>query len=138
MDTTLQNRLNVETEKVLYNTIVTHAALNMNWLVTAELLDDQENSIESRMKFWQFHSEKQTYVLNTQIETPHENGVRALEFSTPYPVDNLVCASCGQYDVKIWTLEDPESIHSKSIYLLLVISLTSLIIKIISLSIRNK
>lgn len=113
MDTTIQNRLNVEKNKVLYNTAVTHASLNMNWLVTAELLDDEEHAIESRLKFWQFDYEKQTYSLNTQIELPHENGVRAVEFSTPYNVENLLCASSGRRDVKIWALEDSDNIHSK-------------------------
>lgn len=115
MDTTVQNRLNIEMDKVLYNTVVTHASLNMNWLVTAELLDDEQHAIESRLKFWTFDQEKQTYSLNTQIELPHENGVRALEFSTPYSVENLLCASSGEYDVKLWALEDSESIYSKTI-----------------------
>lgn len=117
MDTTIQNRLNIEKDKVLYNTVVTHAALNMDWLATTELLDDQEHTLESRLKFWRFDTEKQTYVLNTQVELPHEDGVRALEFSTPYPVDNLICATCGLYDVKVWALEDPESIHSECHYI---------------------
>lgn len=91
---------------MLYNLYVSHVALNMNWLATAELLDDHENTIESRLKFWQFDLEKQSYVLNTQIELPHENGIRALEFSTPYNVDNLLCATSGEFDVKIWALED--------------------------------
>lgn len=115
MDTTVQNRLNIEMDKVLYNTVVTHASLDMNWLVTAELLDDEQHAIESRLKFWTFDQEKQTYSLNTQIELPHENGVRALEFSTPYSVENLLCASSGEYDVKLWALEDSESIYSKTI-----------------------
>lgn len=115
MDTTIQNRLNIEKDKVLYNTVVTHAALNMDWLATAELLDDKEHTLESRLKFWYFDLEKQTYVLNTQVELPHENGVRALEFSTPYPVENLICASSGLYDVKVWALEDSESIYSEYI-----------------------
>lgn len=113
LDTTTQNRLNIETEKVLYNTYVSHATLNMDWLATAELLDDHEHTLESRIKFWQFDVEKQTYVLNTQIELPHENGVRDLEFSTPYSMENLLCASCGEFDVKIWSLEDSDSIYSK-------------------------
>lgn len=113
MDTTGQNSLNIEKDKILYNTAVTHASLNMDWLVTAELQDDQEHTIESRLKFWSFDSEKQIYSLNTQVELPHENGIRALEFSTPYSVENLLCASSGERDVKIWALEDPESLHSK-------------------------
>lgn len=85
----------------------------MDWLATAELLDDQEHTIESRLKFWMFDDVQQTYSLNTQIELPHENGVRALEFSTPYTIDNLLCASAGEYDVKVWSLEDSLNYKSK-------------------------
>lgn len=122
MDTTIQNRLNIETDKVLYNTVVTHTSLNMNWLVTAELLDDELHAIESRLKFWIFDHEKQSYSLNTQIELPHENGVKALEFSTPYSVENLLCASSGRYDVKVWALEESDSIYSKTNILIKCIS----------------
>lgn len=113
MDTTIQNRLNIESDKVLYNTMVTHSALNMNWLVTAEYLDDGDHTIESRLKFWSFDQDKQTYALNTQIELPHEGGVKALEFSTPYSVESLLCASGGSREVKLWALEDSDNIHSK-------------------------
>lgn len=114
MDVTLQNRLNIETEKILYNTIVTHTALNMNWMVTGELLDDLEHTIDVRLKFWQFDEQKQTYSLNTQIELPHENGLTALEFSSLYNVEPLLCASSGKDNyVKLWSLEDSTSIYSK-------------------------
>lgn len=85
----------------------------MDWLVTAEVLDDQENTLESRLKFWRFDAEKQIFTLNTQVELPHENGIRALEFSTPYSIENLLCASSGEFDVKLWTLEDIERVDSK-------------------------
>lgn len=117
MDTTIQNRLNIERDKVLYNTVVTHASINMNWLVTAELLDDQQHTIESRIKFWIFDQEKQNYSLNTQIELPHEEGVKAIEFSTQYSVENLLCASSGKHDIKVWALEDSDSIYSKFLFI---------------------
>lgn len=113
LDTAGQNRLNIETNKILYNTYVSHAALNMDWLATAEVLDDKEHTLESRLKFWRFDVEKQIFVLNTQVELPHENGIRALEFSTPYSMDELLCASSGEFDVKLWTLEDVERVDSK-------------------------
>lgn len=113
LDTVGQNRLNIESDRVLYNIYVSHASLNMDWMATAEVLDDQEHTHESRLKFWRFDAEKQNFVLNTQIELPHENGVRALEFSTPYSVENLLCASSGEFDVKLWTLEDMERVDSK-------------------------
>lgn len=98
--------MNVEADKILYNLYVSHATLNVDWLASAELQDDHEHTIESRLKFWAFDEAKQAYTLNTQIELPHENGVRKLEFSTQHSVENLLCASSGEYDVKIWALED--------------------------------
>lgn len=120
LDTTAQNRLNVESDKILYNLYVSHATLNVDWLATAELQDDHEHTIESRLKFWAFDEAKQAYALNTQIELPHENGVRTLEFSTQHSVDNLLCASSGEYDVKIWALEDSSNWKSKFLYKLII------------------
>lgn len=106
--------MNIETDKILYNTYVSHAAVNMDWLATGEVLDDKEHTLESRLKFWRFDVEKQIFVLNTQVELPHENGIRALEFSTPYSMEELLCASSGEFDVKLWTLEDIERVESRS------------------------
>lgn len=94
---------------------VSHATVNTDWLATAEILDDHEHTIESRLKFWAFDEAKQAYVLNTQIELPHENGVRALEFSTQHSMENLLCASSGEYDVKVWALEDSTNYKSMSL-----------------------
>lgn len=85
----------------------------MDWLATAELLDDHEHTIESRLKFWAFDRATQAYTLNTQIELPHENGIRTLEFSTPHSFDNLLCATSGEYDVKIWALDDSKNYKSE-------------------------
>lgn len=113
LDTTAQNRLNIEADKVLYNLYVSHASLNSNWLATAEMLDDHEHTIESRLKFWAFDEKQQEYKLNTQIELPHENGIRCLEFSSPHSIDNLLCATSGEFDIKIWSLEDSTNFKSK-------------------------
>lgn len=115
MDIVQQNRLNIETSKILYNLYVSQAALNMDWLVTAEILDDHEHSIESRLKFWAFNEKTQKYALNTQIELPHgDDGVKCLEFSSQHTVENLLCASSGEYDVKVWALDDSQNYKSKS------------------------
>lgn len=116
LDTSVQNRLNIERDKVLYNTYVSHATFNMKWLATAELLDDQEHTTESRLKFWLFDEQIQNYVLNTQIESPHGNSIRTLEFSTRYVDDNLLCASSGEYEVKVWSLNDSQNYQSKFIH----------------------
>lgn len=115
MDTTNQNRLSLETQKVLYNVNITHAAINMDWIVTGELMDDQQYSIELRLKFFRFDTEKQTYLLNTQVELPHERGLTAIEFSSPYSVDNLMCVTSGKDNVvKVWSLENSDDVRSKS------------------------
>lgn len=111
---TCQNRLNIEAGKILYNLYVSNAGLNSDWLATAEIQDDHENTIESRLKFWRFDEQKQEYTLNTQIELPHENGIRCLEFSSPHSIDNLLCATSGEFDVKIWALEDSTNFKRKS------------------------
>lgn len=115
LDTTAQNRLSLETAKVLYNTCITHAAISMEWLVTAEMLDDQQTSVELRMKFWHWNVERQTYVLNTQVELPHDGGLMALEFSSAYETEQLMCASAGKDNVvKVWTLEVSDDVNKKA------------------------
>lgn len=110
---TNENRLSMESHTILYNTRVTHSACNVEWLVTAESLNDLEHFPEIRLKFWKFDTVGQTYVLNTQIESPHEGGVTALEFSSASDVDNLLCASSGlDRKVKVWSLENSEVIES--------------------------
>lgn len=84
-------------------------------MATSEILNDHEHTTESRLKFWAFDEQKQEYKLNTQIELPHENGVRCLEFSSPHSIDNLLCATSGESDVKIWSLEDSTNFKSESI-----------------------
>lgn len=101
---------------MLYNTAVTHSAISMDWIVTGELLDDQVNSIELRLKFWHFDTERQTYVLNTQVELPHEGGLAAVEFSSAYSTDALLCATAGQDNaVKIWALQESTDVNSECI-----------------------
>lgn len=111
----MDNRLSLEMNKILYNTRITHAAFNVDWLVTAESLDDLEHLAETRLKFWKYDAQKSTYVLNTQCESPHVGGVTALQFSSSFNVENLLCASTGlDRKLKMWSLEQSEVIDSKS------------------------
>ncbi len=111
----MENRLSLESECILYSTRITHVACNVNWLATAECLDDLQHFPEVRLKFWFFDAVKKTYVLCTQIELPHDGGVTALEFSSPSNVENLLCASSGNdKKVKIWSLEETEVIDNVS------------------------
>ncbi|CAD7079270.1 unnamed protein product [Hermetia illucens] len=114
VDVVLQNRLSMESEKILYNIRVTSAAFNVDWMATVEELNDQEHCPEVRLKFWQFDKESQNYTLNTNVEQPHEGSVKAVEFSSALDTENLLCATagCDNY-LKIWALEDSASIHKK-------------------------
>lgn len=121
LDTTGQNRLSLETAKVLYNTCITHAAVGFGWLVTAELLDDHQTAVEVRLKFWQFATSSQAWVLNTQVELPHEGGLTALELTegalaggVAESDDGVVCATAGKDNVvKLWTLERSDDVNSE-------------------------
>lgn len=74
------------------------------------MLDDGEHTLKSLLKLWRFDVKKQIFASNKQVELPHENGIRALEFSTPYIMGELMCASSGVFDVKLWELRgDRES-----------------------------
>lgn len=111
----MDNQLSLECGKILYNTRLTHVACNVDWLVTAECLDDLKHIPEIRLKFWLFDSMKKTYILNTQIETPHEGGVTALEFSSATHADNLLCATSGlDGKVRVWCLEESQLIAASS------------------------
>lgn len=88
-------------------TRLTHVAFNVKWLVTVQSSNDLEHDPKSRLKFWSFDVVQKIYVLNTQIEAPHERGVTSLEFSSPKEVENLLCASSGlDGKVKVWSLEE--------------------------------
>lgn len=111
----MDNRLSIEKDLILYNTRITHAAFNVEWLVTAESLDDLEHFPEVRLKFWKYDAQKNTYVLNTQSESPHVGGVTALQFSSSFNTENLLCASSGlDRKLKMWSLEESEVIDSRS------------------------
>lgn len=115
MDITNENHLSIEANEILYNTRITHSACNVNWLVTAESLDDLVQFPEVRIKFFEFDTVRQTYVLTTQIESPHEVGVTALEFSSSFNVESLLCASSGlDRKVKVWSLEESAVVSSGS------------------------
>lgn len=59
LDIAMQNVHTKEPQKILYNTRVTHVALNQEWMATVECWDDFEHAFEARLKFWCFSEEKQ-------------------------------------------------------------------------------
>ncbi|XP_017007025.2 uncharacterized protein l(2)05287 [Drosophila takahashii] len=106
---------NVHTEeanRIIYNTLITRAAFNINWMATGEVYDDLENFAEVRLKFWQYNEKLQSYILNTEIDLPHERGFKAIIFSNQFQVDNLRCATAGEDNViKVWGLTKSENIY---------------------------
>ncbi|XP_017479964.1 PREDICTED: WD repeat-containing protein 75 [Rhagoletis zephyria] len=114
MDIVMQNQLSMESDKVLYNIAVTKAAFNIDWMATGEVFNDREHLPELRLKFWNYDEAAKTYSLNTNVELPHEGGFKAIEFSNPSQVDNLLCATVGEDNIiKMWSLEESDNIYKK-------------------------
>ncbi|XP_043641583.1 WD repeat-containing protein 75 [Drosophila teissieri] len=107
---------NEEANHIIYKTRITRAAFNINWMATGEVYNDLVNFAEVRLKFWQYNERLQSYILNTEIELPHENGFKAIIFSNQFQVDNLRCATAGEDNViKVWGLTDSENIYKRGI-----------------------
>ncbi|XP_055920541.1 WD repeat-containing protein 75 [Eupeodes corollae] len=106
------NPLCYETEKILYNTRVTQVAHNIDWMATAEEFNDEQHLPEVRLKFWLYNKKLQDYGLITSVEFAHQGGIRAIEFSNPNYVENLLCATVGNDNIiKLWSLEYSGDIH---------------------------
>ncbi|EDW03615.1 WD repeat-containing protein 75 [Drosophila grimshawi] len=103
-----------EAKRIIYNTCVTRAAFNIDWMATGEVYNDHRNFAELRLKFWQYQERLQSYKLNTNIELPHEHGFQAIIFSNQFQVNNLRCATAGKDNViKLWTVGDSENIYKR-------------------------
>ncbi|KAH8413562.1 hypothetical protein KR009_012290 [Drosophila setifemur] len=108
------NVLSQETDHIIYNTRITRAAFNINWMATGEVYNDLENFAEVRLKFWQFNEKLQSYILNTDIDLPHEHGFKSITFSNQFQVDNLCCVTAGEDNViKVWGITDSENIYKR-------------------------
>ncbi|KAH8269389.1 hypothetical protein KR018_011113 [Drosophila ironensis] len=108
------NIISEETNHIIYNTRITRAAFNINWMATGEVYNDLENFAEVRLKFWQFNEKLQSYILNTEIDLPHEHGFKEIIFSSQFQVDNLCCATAGEDNVvKVWGLIESENIYKR-------------------------
>lgn len=103
-----------EKTKLLFNTRVTHCAVNIDWMATAESWNDFQHTYEIRLKFWSFSETDQRFVLNTNVEMPHSKDINKLQFSSAYSVKNLLCVSAGKdCTMKLWAQEDSKSIYRK-------------------------
>ncbi|XP_072029311.1 WD repeat-containing protein 75-like [Amphiura filiformis] len=107
-------------DKPLVNTEVELVAFDTEgaWLATIERRDDKETSMEMRLKFWGFDKEKQSFKLNTVIESPHESQVYALQLRSTKEVDGflhdpLAVTTANDKKFKVWRLLDDEDVNSK-------------------------
>ncbi|XP_077978936.1 WD repeat-containing protein 75-like [Glandiceps talaboti] len=121
LDIVCQNYISPENlEKPLVHTEIENAAFDSNgdWLVTIERRDDGETSMEMKLKFWQWSGKKQSFVLNTCVELPHQDKVNALCMK-PYnnKVDCTPMAVTASQDgkFKLWTLVDDSDIYRKNV-----------------------
>uniref|UniRef100_A0A1A9WZU9 WD repeat-containing protein 75 second beta-propeller domain-containing protein n=1 Tax=Glossina brevipalpis TaxID=37001 RepID=A0A1A9WZU9_9MUSC len=109
-----ENVLSTERNNILYDTKVTKAAFNIDWMATGEVFNDEEHLPELRLKFWKYEELSQSYTLNTDVQLPHEGGFKAIEFSNNSKVDNLLCATVGEDNlIRIWSFEDSDNIYKK-------------------------
>ncbi|XP_067891709.1 WD repeat-containing protein 75 [Heterodontus francisci] len=88
------------------------------WLATVEERKDEAPDLELQMKLWAYDEEKQSFVLNTTINTPHESHISALCFqhlngSRSGP-PTLVTAGLDCH-FKVWILRDDSDIYRKSV-----------------------
>nr|XP_002741255.2 PREDICTED: WD repeat-containing protein 75-like [Saccoglossus kowalevskii] len=119
-------RQNYITADALHNTLVQtdveKAAFDChgNWLATVERRDDGVTAMEMRLKFWQWSDKKQSFVLNTSIESPHQDKVTAMCFR---PANNkinpsgtpMAVTSSKDNKFKIWILIDDTDIYRKNV-----------------------
>lgn len=113
IDITSRNEIPRTKNHNVFSTEVTNVAFSMFWMVTVECWNDKMNTPDSRLKFWKFLNEKQTYSLHTQIEQAHDKEIRCVEFSTKKDSKSLICATAGlDRCIKIWSLEKSEDVKN--------------------------
>lgn len=121
MDVSMSNAAPLTRGQNTFSTEITHAAFSMNWLATVETWNDRVSTPESRLKFWKFLDDKQTYSLHTQIEQAHMKEITHVEFSSKNDIKSLVCATAGlDKIIKIWSLEKTEEIENAKLVWLCV------------------
>ncbi|ESO84533.1 hypothetical protein LOTGIDRAFT_236208 [Lottia gigantea] len=117
LDITCQNYISPDSlSKDSMATQVTKATFNHcgKWLATAEYWSAENLSPEIRIKFWIFNEEKQTYILNTSVEFPHEEEIHWLKFR-PWCRGNkdllMVVSTCQDGSFKLWSAEDSTDLY---------------------------
>ncbi|XP_078408023.1 WD repeat-containing protein 75 [Cetorhinus maximus] len=104
----------------LNQTEVVKAAFDFQgtWLVTVEEKKKKATDLELQMKLWAYNQEKQSFVLNTTINAPHESHISALCFQnlngSRSGLATLVTAGLD-CQFKVWVLGDDSDIYRKSV-----------------------
>nr|XP_056717456.1 WD repeat-containing protein 75 [Euleptes europaea] len=90
-----------------------------SWLATVEQREEKGGELEAQMKLWAYDEQKQSFTLNTRINTPHEDHVTALCFrgteepdSTPSTV--VTAGNDGRFKVWVLLAENDEESRSTS------------------------
>lgn len=119
VDITMRNEIPRTKNVNIYSTQVTRAAFSTVWMATVEGWNDKINSPDSRLKFWRFLADMQTYSLHTQIEQAHEKEITCVEFSSREKSNSLICATAARdHCIKIWSLEKADDFKAaKKIWL---------------------
>ncbi|KAJ2726404.1 NET1-associated nuclear protein 1 [Coemansia sp. Benny D115] len=81
-----------------------------SWMVTADSRNDNNNTLQSHLKFWRLNTENREYYLVTRIDSPHVGGVRALAFEpgrgSMGNMNGLICVSTGRDGAfRVWELD---------------------------------
>ncbi|XP_012257158.2 WD repeat-containing protein 75 [Athalia rosae] len=116
---TAQNVITQQRNAIIVNTEVTKVALSVDglWMATVEERNDEQSNMEVRLKFWKFDTVKQTYVLNTSVEYPHNGSVNALRFQpiASLSSDQTIVVTTGtDKRYKIWRVVEPTSIYKNT------------------------
>ncbi|XP_073414225.1 WD repeat-containing protein 75 [Dendrobates tinctorius] len=89
-----------------------------NWLATIEEFKRKgADHLEVQMKFWEYNDKLQSFVLNTTIDSPHENQVTSLSFQCGYVSEKdaptlVTTGADGLF--KVWVLQDNSDIYRQS------------------------
>ncbi|XP_070565659.1 WD repeat-containing protein 75-like [Ptychodera flava] len=120
LDIVCQNYITpMKLDKPIIHTEVENAAFDCHgdWLATVERRDDGVTSMEMRLKFWQWDAERQSFILNTCVELPHQAKVTDLCMRPPNnKLETSPMAATTSLDkkFKIWTLVDDSDIYREN------------------------
>ncbi|XP_064648354.1 WD repeat-containing protein 75-like [Lineus longissimus] len=106
-------------DKPIVVTEVEHAAFDQegDWLVTVERRDDGETAMEMRLKFWMYDKKSQGYILNTNVDLPHNQPINTLKLRPKSLEDAAPMAVTTSDDrkFKLWCLVDDTDIYRKTV-----------------------